>query len=144
MGAIEDLDRREFEKEQREARRSAMLGRPVAVADVDPAPVATPTATPQDAKRPAFTEVDELPKHSGRGRGAVVPDCRKELVAYAVEHPGKWLRYTPGDAESVKRVTSLIAMIRGHKTGFENPGLEGVVRNKELYVRYNPSLVESS
>ncbi|HEY9315816.1 hypothetical protein [Williamsia sp.] len=109
MSAVEDLDRQAFAQEQREARRAAAR---------------------------AFEVVGELPG-GGRGVRREVPQIRKGLVEAALANPGKWIRYTPGDLETIKP-GSLYDLAKKQAGGFEHEGLNAAVRDKVFYLRFNP------
>lgn len=114
MSAIEDLDRQAIAQEQREARRAAAR---------------------------AFEVVGDLPG-GGRGKRREVPQIRKDLVAFAIEHPDQWIKYTPGDLEVISKPASLYDLVKKKQGGFEHAGLEASVRDKTLYLRYTPEATQ--
>lgn len=114
MSALHEIDDRAWEREQARERRAEALGRPVLV--------------PNEAPPPCVTIASPPP------RPGVVPAVRLELINYARANPGLWLRYEPGDRETIK-ITTLRTYIDVGSGGF-GPGFEAAGRGGDLYVRY--------
>lgn len=114
MTALNDLDDREWEREQARERRSAALGRPVLVPNAEP---------------PSCVTIADPPPRPGQ-----VPAVRVELINYARANPGLWMRYNPGSRETVK-LSTIRSLIDVGSGGF-GPGFEATSRAGELYIRY--------
>lgn len=81
-----------------------------------------------------FNLVGELPT-GVIGRSPQIPRVRSELVDFAKQHVGQWIRYLSSVDDPFKSVHGLAGQVRKGQAGFTE-GFEAAVRDKQLYIRY--------
>ena len=87
----------------------------------------------ESPKPTAFTLVGELP--TAPTREPQTPRVRTELIEFAKQNVGKWIKYMPSAGDPFKSVDTLGGKVRKGQGGF-GPHFEAAVRSKQLYIRY--------
>lgn len=87
----------------------------------------------ESPKPTAFTLVGELP--TGPTREPQTPRVRMELIEFAKQNVGKWIKYSPSKDDPFKSVDTLGGKVRKGQGGFGSH-FEAAVRSKQLYIRY--------
>lgn len=141
MSSLEEWDRQEQRRREREERRAQMRGIPTAeptpsrsIPTPGPRPQPVPTR-PAPGDAPKFRILDELPGKGTRTRTS--PAIRIAARDAAVANPGRWIEYPPTEQDPYKSSSSFAGNVRaGHGIWQPEGAFEVAIRNKVVFIRY--------